>query len=301
MVGRASRVLTRFTPCTDFGFADFGFSALKGGTMPKIACSTTVFSRRPLAEALDQIRALEFRHVDLLMMGGWAHLDPAAVALDPLRHARDVAALLEARRLHATALNTRLTHDTATADSVKLAANERELEALCQLAAECGVPVITLSPGRGDAGVDAETAIARLVANLKRFVEVARQRGVLLTIENHSNTLVERPELTLRVLDAVPGLRLTYDPSHLVMTGQSLDLVPRLVDRAFHVHLRDAVPGSYQAPLGEGRLDFARELATLRAWYKGETVAIEYLDNHSESDVVPDVRELKALLEAELA
>ena len=100
---------------------------------------------------------------------------------------------------------------------------------------------------------------------------------MVLALENHIDSVAETLDGALWLLDAVPGLRLAYDPSHLAAQEiDPRDAIP-LMDAAAHVHLRDAAPGRIQVPFGEGTLDLDWILRTfLERGYTGH-VAIEYL------------------------
>ena len=63
-----------------------------------------------------------------------------------------------------------------------------------------------------------------------------------------------------------------------------------------HVHLRDAVAGNFQVPMGEGILDFEWIISALKRNNYTGTVAIEYID-HRGWDIVPDILALKQMLE----
>jgi sugar phosphate isomerase/epimerase len=64
-----------------------------------------------------------------------------------------------------------------------------------------------------------------------------------------------------------------------------------LMDRARHVHLRDAAPGKIQAPFGEGTVDFDWVLGELeQRGYQGH-FSIEYLEN-KDFDVIDSAQRL---------
>ena len=94
-------------------------------------------------------------------------------------------------------------------------------------------------------------------------------------------------ELVQHVADAV----FAFDPSHLVGEGIDLHQVGWILERSAHVHLRDAVPGQVQVPMGSGTVDFDWILKTLRSRSYDGFVAVEYIDT-DEFDVVDSSRRL---------
>ena len=63
-----------------------------------------------------------------------------------------------------------------------------------------------------------------------------------------------------------------------------------------HVHLRDAVAGNFQVPMGEGILDFEWIISALKRNNYTGAIAIEYI-YHRDWDIVPDILVLKQMLE----
>jgi len=87
----------------------------------------------------------------------------------------------------------------------------------------------------------------------------------------------------------MPEMPLVYDPTHFVMQGIDIRETAWLMERAIHVHLRDAAPGKIQEHFGKGAVDFDWVLRTLKDnGYEGH-FSIEYLEDEN-MDVLEDAK-----------
>ena len=269
-----------------------------------IACSTTVFSRMTLEEALSRISALGFTCVDLLMMENWAHINPSELVEDVRGYATEVKKLLKQYRLKPVAINGNVSHQLSAGDDAQRASNMKEAEALMEFAGSLKIPVVVLQPGGATGNESYDVAFEASATALSRIVAAAGSRGVTLAIETHSGSLAEGYHEALRFVSEVPGLKLAYDPSHFVMAGLNMGESKTLLPHTAHVHLRDAVKGNFQAPMAAGELDFMWVLEAIDASGYHGSIAIEYLDNREsnresnrEGEILSDVHTLKQLLE----
>ncbi len=261
-----------------------------------VACSTTVFSKIPLEDALSRIAALGFSYVDLLMMENWAHINPSELAQDPLGHARRVMTLLRRYNLKAVALNGNVSGSlTASADE-QVAQNLIEMRALVDFSREIGAGVVVVQPGSAADEWGAEEAFQASAAVLREATAYAKSKGLMLAIEAHSGSLAERYNDAIRFVTEVPGLKIAYDPSHCIMADLGLEGSFVLLPNSAHIHLRNAVKGNFQAPMDKGDLDFMKVFEAIDASGYTGAISIEYLDNR-DADVMNDVRILKNLLE----
>lgn len=244
------------------------------------AGSSLCFSRRALPEAVLLLSELGFEAVDLGVQQDWAHISPSELVRHEAEWGKWTRQLLEQYSLRPVALNVGL-------KAQELEERRRHWEAVCRFATLLGVPVLTLQAPPADAPWE------EAVSALKEMVDLAREQGVVPTIETHLHTLAERPEVALRLCQEVEGLGLTLDPSHLVAgpaQGQGYEMLYPLVR---HVHLRDAAPGRVQVPLGQGQVPFRRILEGLHgAGYQG-ALSVEFIDTFADGDVAAEVRRLR--------
>jgi sugar phosphate isomerase/epimerase len=172
---------------------------------------------------------------------------------------------------------------------------QRQLLAICRLARQSTVSLITLPAASSGSGLDAE------VKRLTDLVQLAQAEGMVLTVATRIGTLTELPTTAQELCERVPGLGLTLDPSHYVAgPGQGMcydDLFPYVR----HVHLRDTGrgPGQFQVRVGQGEIEYGRIIAQLiRFGYdRLVTVAINDIPD-SPFAMDSEVRKLKYLLES---
>jgi sugar phosphate isomerase/epimerase len=108
---------------------------------------------------------------------------------------------------------------------------------------------------------------------LRRIVGHADGSGVHVSVEPVWGSLVDSGERLQRMLDAVPGLAVTFDPSHLVLAGDDIPAwIDTWKDRIVHVHLKDAFGTRGTAGkdffftlLGEGQVPWTNVLTGLAA------------------------------------
>ena len=157
---------------------------------------------------------------------------------------------------------------------------ERNLADFARVAAFCraaGIPTVFVLPGVCNPGQGRAEALRESAASLRALVRVAEDAGVQLTVEPHVDAYLESPSLVLRLLEQVPGLKLTLDYAHFVCLGYRQEDVDVLAPHAAHVHLRQARPGALQAKGHEGTINMEAMLGTLRdAGYAG-WLALEYV------------------------
>jgi sugar phosphate isomerase/epimerase len=227
-----------------------------------------------LDEAWAITQALGFRAMDVGFFHGPA-LDKARVLADP----RSAAADLGARGIRAANLYWLFGDglaDRALTDPAARKANVTDFVAACRFAEAAGIPSVFVLPGVSGTAPKAE-AITESAASLRALLAVARDHGVILTVEPHVGGVLGSPDDTLALLQQAPGVKLALDYAHFACMGFPQPAIDPLAAHAGHVHLRQARPGALQAKWGEGVLDPAAMVATLRgAGYDG-WLAVEYV------------------------
>ena len=149
-------------------------------------------------------------------------------------------------------------------------------------------------PPVGRTEMPREICARNVIAALQEVVPFAADAGVTVTIENFPERIspfVTSAEV-LRAVDAVPGLKLTFDGGNCETGGEPAALsFERSAEHVVHAHFKDwtvrpaATRGYtemldgrfYKAALiGEGVIDHRRCLAAMRAAGYGGHVNIEY-------------------------
>jgi sugar phosphate isomerase/epimerase len=244
----------------------------------RISCSEYSFPAVPgQHERIAMVRLLGFDLVDVaLFLADGAELvaDPGGVA----------AALRVSLTEHALESEDLFLAVGATVEEI--APNQRdhaarkirrsEFAAAARVAAELGIRGVTVLPGVTWAE-DPAAGWAVCVEELAWRVEEGAAVGVDVRIEPHAGSIAPVPELTARLCDDVPGLRLTLDLSHFELQSVTLDRMLTLAPHAGHLHVRAAKPGAIQVRWRDNETDFAALVAALRSADYGGAYCVEYV------------------------
>jgi sugar phosphate isomerase/epimerase len=113
--------------------------------------------------------------------------------------------------------------------------------------------------------------------HLAKLASLNKSRKITLSVEGHQGSLLEKPEDALRMMKSLwPTVGFTYDPSHFVMQGISLEETEPLLDYTMHVHVRNASLGKMQDTMTDGIVDFQWLITALQAHNYDGAVSIEY-------------------------
>lgn len=257
-----------------------------------IACSTAVFCRSKLEDALAGIQRLGFSQIDLLLIDGWVHVNTTDLAQDYENTAARVDALLARYDLTPIAFNagvSPLLHDRSQEGCAR---REAEVKALLRFMDHCRVSVAAVQPRNPDPHRPRDQALRDSASTMRDMVEMAAGTGVVFALECHAGSIVETMDEVKEMMRLVPELRFAYDPTHFVMNGIALPDTLPLMEKSVQVHLRDAAPGAMQSRFGQGAVDFGWILTQLRARdYRGH-FSIEYLEQEGH-DLSADVLGLR--------
>jgi sugar phosphate isomerase/epimerase len=136
-----------------------------------------------------------------------------------------------------------------------------------------------------------DEVLENCVASLRDQKQIGDENGVRFALELHVHSPFETIEQARRLCDAMPELVLAYDPTQFVVQGIDIRETEWLMDRAIHVHVRDAAPGKGQEHFGQGVIDFDWMFGALQdRGYKGH-FSIEYFEfEDPHVDVFEDVK-----------
>ncbi len=246
----------------------------------KLAVTSWSFPACTLNEAWGIAQALGFQAMDLGLLHG-AALDRVRIITDPEGAAADLGGITVSNLYWLFGADI---VENAVSDPAARARNNAEFAQVCRFAKAAGCPSVFVLPG-----VTGPGAFDAAVAGLRGLVAVALAHGILLTVEPHVGGLLASPADTLRMLAAVPGLKLALDYAHFTCMGFRQDEIDVLAPHAGHVHMRQARPGALQAKWGEGVLDFTAMVGVLRdAGYTGY-LAVEYVHQAYMNTLFDDV------------
>lgn len=215
-----------------------------------------------LARALDACQQLGLRHVELRTVEG---VNVSLLESDAVSR---VGALVRENDMVVTALGTPLLKCTLPdhpgvagarhgTPELPLDDHWELLRRAADTAAELGAPFVrAFSCWRVERTDSVRDAVAELLA---RAVDIAREHGAELLLENEHDCNVGTASESAWMLESVPGLRLIWDPGNAVRAGD--DGLPagfeRLLGRIAHVHAKDVDDHGRWVALGAGRVDFA--------------------------------------------
>jgi sugar phosphate isomerase/epimerase len=161
-----------------------------------------------------------------------------------------------------------------------------------EYASQLGGHHVTVLPGV-DFGKDSDGDFKRAVDELSWRVEKANEYKIILGVEAHVGSLVEKPSQAEKLIQDVKGLTLTLDYTHFIRLGVPEKEFSILMPYASHFHARNAAPGQLQTVFNENKIDYKKVVKSMiDSKYKG-FIGIEFfwmewengnrVDNVSES------------------
>jgi sugar phosphate isomerase/epimerase len=255
-----------------------------------IAISTTVGCNSALDKALQTAHNLGFRNVDILTVDGWAHVNTQDLADDFANTRARVDALLQQYQLTPITTNsgvsTKMHHRSPEINQPR----RDETLALVKWCNSYNIDFATIQPPLyiGDEHPWDEV-LEHCVQSLREQKQIGDKNGVRFALELHVNSPFETLEQARRFCEAMPEMPLAYDPSHFVVQGIDARETEWMMERALHVHVRDAAPNKGQEHFGQGTIDFDWMFKALKnRGYKGH-FSIEYLEDEN-MDVLEDAK-----------
>jgi sugar phosphate isomerase/epimerase len=158
--------------------------------------------------------------------------------------------------------------------------------------------IAAIQPRNADKERPWDEGLNDCIATLREQKQAGDAAGVTFALELHIGSPFETVEQARRLCEVMPEMPempempLVYDPTHFVMQGLDIRDTGWLMDRAAHVHLRDAAPNKMQVPFGQGTIDFDWVFGALKdRGYNGH-FSIEYLET-KDFDVLQEVPKLR--------
>jgi sugar phosphate isomerase/epimerase len=269
-------------------------------------CVTFSFAALPFERAVKVIGLLDLDKVDVDCYASNKHVPSGEVRRDPVAAADRIRRATEEAGLGVSQLfftfGMGFADRPANAPSAADRADNAEVgRAMARCARACGASALTTLPGVIWPELGPDRSLDLAVEGLRTLVAIAQDAGLPLNIEPHFDSVVETPERTRALTDAVPGLGLTLDYSHFLGKGFGPEDVHPLIPLARHFHARHASRGHLQTSYRETVLDFKDIYGRLRAaGYGGDlclepTPAGEGWGGGKEVDVLGEVAGLRDL------
>lgn len=238
------------------------------------SCHTWAFNDLTLPEALGTIARMGFRYVDI---GTGPHLNPvraaaAATRMEALAEIRDDLAMFNLKVADVYLMLPRISSE----DEVKRNADLTLFKALIPFVKAFGAPGVTVSPGLAQPAEDTD-AFERTAGMLRDMVAIAAKVELPVSIEPHLDSIAAMPDAALKMVNAVPGLKITLDIAHMVCQKAKPKDIWSLLPHTRHFQIRQAKTKRLQMPFDKGSVDVNEVVSTLRqAGYKG-FISVEYL------------------------
>ncbi|MCY4461037.1 MAG: TIM barrel protein [Albidovulum sp.] len=168
-------------------------------------------------------------------------------------------------------------------------ANCGDFEKVMEFCDVAGIPTVFVLPGIVNPGQSRDDAFRESAESLGALYEISHGYGTSMTIEAHVHSLLESPADVRRMLDAVPGLKLTLDYAHFVCLGYRQEEIDPLAAEATHMHLRQARPGVLQAKSTQGTINMAAQFGRLKQVEYSGYMALEYVHQDYMNTLFDDV------------
>ncbi len=128
------------------------------------------------------------------------------------------------------------------------------------------IRVFSFYPPEGDP-LDIHTDA--VLERMRTFVEMAREAGVVMVLENEKGLYGERGDRVAQILNAIdaPELKMAFDPANFVQAGQRPfdECWPLVKEHVIYLHVKDAVlEDGHVVPAGQGDGQFPQLLAALK-------------------------------------
>ncbi|MFP4580263.1 MAG: sugar phosphate isomerase/epimerase family protein [Candidatus Sumerlaeia bacterium] len=228
-----------------------------------------------LEQALQVLPGMGFDHISVGANHAGGQINPIEAAANPKENAKAVKELalqylVEWVELFLCPLTIKegLSVEPNEPDDTLRAKMIEHFKGIAEFAASAGFQNIMSVPGNPQEGMDEKKQYDLSVDSLNQMVAIARDAGVVLTIEPHRWSILQEVDDVKRMLADVPGLKLTMDYAHFVGKGVAEEALFDLHDATQHLHARPAHSTAFSCPYDENTIDFAAIIADLkkRGW-----------------------------------
>ena len=167
--------------------------------------------------------------------------------------------------------------------------NINDLKTVTDFCVDANIPSIFVLPGVINKGQSRTDALKDSIESLKNLIEITSKKNIQLLIEPHVHSYLESPDITLELLNSVPGLKLALDYAHFVCLGWTQESIDVLAEHSGHIHLRQAKSGYLQTKLEEGTINFQAVFGKLKEVGYSDYLSIEYVHQNYMMTVYDDV------------
>ena len=277
---------------------------------PRFACADFAFPLLAHDNALKLISMMGFDGVDIGLFQGRSHLQPFSVFKELEKNAKVLKEKFDALNLAAADVFLQLDLDFSKAavnhPEKKIRDFAREyFKKTLDFAAALKSGHTTVLPGVYFSGESRAASFDRCVSELDWRINEAAKYGIAFGVEGHIGSIISEPESILKLLKALPKLKLTLDYTHFKKQGIPDERVHGLIKYANHFHARGAANGRLQVVLPENEIDYAAIAAEMVKTNYSGYIGIEYTwtewENCDKTDNVSESIRLKDFLKKEFS
>jgi len=232
--------------------------------------------------------------------------DPDAVAANPQKYADHLKALLDKYELECVDFFPQLSpnfYDRALnhPDATIRAQNIEVFRGLAQFCKLMKIPGVTVLPGAPFMEFTQEQNLDLSGQMLQQCADIAGQNGVHLYFEPHAESVCDKPELALALVERAPGAKFALDYSHFVVQNIAIERIHPLLPYAGTFHIRQTRRGKIQSRYKDGIIDFVDIIQRFQAIGYDGCLTIEYICadwyGGNEMDTISETMTTKAALE----
>ncbi len=249
--------------------------------MMRLSCADFAFPLIHHDAVLDLIAAIGFEGVDIGLFEDRSHLQPLNQFRQISSNASELKQRAEARGLVISDVFMQADLDfTIYAvnhpdDSRRVYARDLFLKTV-EYASIAGSVHISGLPGVAFDSESFEKSFNRCIEENAWRAAEAKKANIMYGVEAHIDSIVEKPQMAIQLMQAVPDLGLTLDYSHFVRLGLPDTTGDVLLPFANHMHARGAAKGILQTSVEENEIDFARIVKLLKKRQYSGWICLEY-------------------------
>lgn len=262
--------------------------------MIKVAGSTFAFGDMNLADSCAILKNMGFKYADV-GASGWSLFKewvPQQVVTDidnPDREGESIKKItsdngLEIAELFICDFGHAINHP----DPDKQAETREKYSKMAKIAKVAGFKSLMMLPGdvhgdghpwAEDLGQSFEEAFQASVQQHTAMVDIAGENGLEHNIEACIFSIAHQPSNAIRLINAVPGLKLTLDYAHQVQLDLGHDDIEPLHEHARHFQAKQSAPGEFQAKPDEGVIDFGRVVRKMKEDKFDGIISVEFVSS----------------------
>ena len=238
-----------------------------------------------------------FDAVELFISDFWPENEDS-----PETHAEDLRKKIDASGLTVCAITG--ANDFVYLDEENINREVQRMARICIVAKILGTNVIRTEGGRPKESVPEERHVEAMAGCLKRCLDFVERKEIYLAVDNHG-LVTNDADLQIKLFEEVdsPFVCASMDSMNYRWAGHDLDTVGRFYETIApyvkHVHLKDGTGarGDYQGKvIGEGEIDIARAIKSLKDVGFEGTWCIEYEGNEGSVGYAKCLEQLKTMV-----